>query len=235
MKKLIIAFLSSIFFFAVPIFAKPRSVTETSPVAILSITGNKSVPWFEGNSPSAYEGALTGKINEKMNRLSPERETAVSRLDYAYDSFVAAFGKKEGASIIEKELVASSDAYKKCLEGTPKYLSVRAGATGLKKLSDMSKKNARAVLNEIGAKSAFFMDFEFWKVRKNSKVLSALVILKVRVVNDEGKEIVSKRYSVESSSGIPISGKSYNTDGLLALLNFTIDEAIDKFISDSFE
>ena len=213
--------------------AKKQPLSSASPVAVMSVTGNKAVPWFDGNEKSASEGALTGKINEKMNKLSTERATAVSRLDYALEG-VRFRVEEKGAQMVEKERVLGSSSYKNNPGGTPKYLSAKAVATGYKSVFDMGRKNVRAVLSELGAQSAMFLDFEFWKVRKNSKELAALVILRARVVNADGKEIVSKRYSVESESRILLSGNSYNTEQLLSLLEFTVDDALDKFFDSAF-
>ena len=215
--------------------AKKIAPVTLSPACVLAVSGNASVPWFENNSNSERtEGILTAKINSKINKDDYERITSVERLDRACESVFSALGKN-GFQFFEKDAVLNSAAYKNCGEGSAKYLSTENCASGFKKFFDLDKKTAKKFMAAYKAKSAWFFDFEFRKVRKNNRAVAGLVIMKVRVVDENGKEVLARRYSQESGTALPLSGNAYDKKELSELLSATVDEVLERFLRERFE
>ena len=213
------------------------AIEEHSPIAIFSITGNSQVPWVADDPDNPDEadpdGFLTSMVNKMIDGQNPEIVTAIDRLDYADDSIRQILPEMTGCTILEKDKVISSTAYKNLNESYFNALSASKKATGYKDLMTIGSKPARITMNEIGAKSALIFDFTFQKKplkeNRGNREFAGLVTMKAKLLNKQGKEIINKTYEVLCPERMKISNHKYDKDAFILTLNAGIDDAIRQF------
>lgn len=216
------------------------SLQESSPVAVISIIGNTQVPWIDEDDETVLatdepeaESLLTSMASRIMDSNNPEILTAVDRLDYAFDSASMNILEMTGCAVLPKEEVLSSEAYTYL---TPSYfnsLTPTKTATGFKDLTTIGAKNARYLMDSIGAKSLLSLSFTFQKdVVKGTKTNGAIggvVTMKAKLLNNRGREIVNKIFVAKTSEPIKIMHGQYNKDSLVEQLENAIDDVMRQF------
>ena len=89
-------------------------------------------------------------------------------------------------------------------------------------------------MQEIGAKSLIFADFDFRKtVLSGSKwngSIAPMLTMKVHLVNERGKEVINRSFTLKGSDSVRSSGKNYDRDALVGLYPALIDNAISQFV-----
>ncbi len=216
------------------------SVKESSPVAIISITGNTQIPWVDEESeevsptgePEA-ESLLTSMASSFTNSQNPEILTAIDRLDYAYDSANLNLLELAGYTVLPKEELLSSEAYTYMAPSYFNMLTATKNATGFKDLSILGAKNARYIMEETGAKSLLTLSFTFQKelVRgtRSSGTVGGIVTMKAKILNSRGREVFNKIFVARTSGQIKIMHGQYNKETLIENLNDAIDDAMRQF------
>lgn len=216
------------------------SVKESSPVAIISITGNTQIPWVDEESeevsptgePEA-ESLLTSMASSFTNSQNPEILTAIDRLDYAYDSANLNLLELAGYTVLPKEELLSSEAYTYMAPSYFNMLTATKNATGFKDLSILGAKNARYIMEETGAKSLLALSFTFQKelVRgtRSSGTVGGIVTMKAKILNSRGREVFNKIFVAKTSGQIKIMHGQYNKETLIENLNDAIDDAMRQF------
>lgn len=216
------------------------SLQESSPVAVISIIGNTQVPWIDEDDETVLatdepeaESLLTSMASRIMDSNNPEILTAVDRLDYAFDSASMNILEMTGCAVLPKEEVLSSEAYTYL---TPSYfnsLTPTKTATGFKDLTTIGAKNARYLMDSIGAKSLLILSFTFQKdVVKGTKTNGAIggvVTMKAKLLNNRGREVLNKIFVAKTSEPIKIMRGQYNKDSLVEQLENAIDDVMRQF------
>lgn len=216
------------------------SLQESSPVAVISIIGNTQVPWIDEDDETVLatdepeaESLLTSMASRIMDSNNPEILTAVDRLDYAFDSASMNILEMTGCAVLPKEEVLSSEAYSYM---TPSYfnsLTPTKTATGFKDLTTIGAKNARYLMDSLGAKSLLILSFTFQKdVVKGTKTNGAIggvVTMKAKLLNNRGREVLNKIFVAKTSEPIKIMRGQYNKDSLVEQLENTIDDVMRQF------
>ncbi len=220
---------------------KNISLDGKSPMAVVSVTGTSLVPWQEKTKNDSDEtlstdGAFNALLNKAIDGKNPEIATAVDRLDYADESFRRIMAETAGVQIIGKSEVVSSDIYEYTRGSFYNSLSDSVCATGYKDMSVLGAKRARIIEEELGAKSLASMDFSFKKVivkgNKQKGEMAALVTMKIKILDERGREFVNKEYTRKSEKSILISSGYYKKEELLGFINVTIDDLITQFAAE---
>ena len=208
------------------------ALQRSTPAAVITIIGNPDVPWYsEDPEENSDSGLLTNIVNNAVNSQNPELLTAIDRLDYADDSIRHILPEIAGCEILEKGSVVGTDTYKHLHASYFNTLSATKKATDYKDLSTIGAKNARMLMKEIGAKSLIVMDFSFYKLRINKKAgkeCAALAFMKIKVLDERGKEIINEEYTAQTKP-IKIYSDGYDKDELVALFPEAIDNVIQQF------
>ena len=131
-------------------------------------------------------------------------------------------------------MVKAAENYVSINENIFNLLDSTIGATGFKKLNTIGGKRARLLMQEIGAKSLIFVDFDFRKTvlsgtKWNGKI-APMLSMKVHLVNARGKEVISRTFTLKGSESVRSSGKKYDKDALVELYPALIDNAISQFV-----
>ena len=214
------------------------SLAENSPAAIVSINGTNLVAWQEketndNDEEYSTDGVLNSLVNKVISGKDPEISTAIDRLDYADDSFRQIVPEITGLKILDKKDVVDSDAYKYTRGSFYNALSDTAKATDYKDMSVIGAKRARMLMEQIGANSLVSMDFTFRKIlakgNRSEGQLTAFVRMKIKVLNNRGKEIINKEYTAQGTDTTIISGGYYKKDDLIEIIKKTTDDLITKF------
>lgn len=214
------------------------SLADNSPAAIVSINGTNLVAWQEketndNDEEYSTDGVLNSLVNKVISGKDPEISTAIDRLDYADDSFRQIVPEITGLKILDKKEVVDSDAYKYTRGSFYNALSDTAKATDYKDMSVIGAKKARMLMEQIGANSLVSMDFTFRKIlakgNRSEGQLTAFVRMKIKVLNNRGKEIINKEYTAQGADTTIISGGYYKKDDLIEIIKKTTDDLITKF------
>lgn len=217
---------------------KNISLEGKSPMAVVSIIGTNLVSWQEqtqndNDETLSTDGAFNALLNKAIDGKNPEIATAVDRLDYADESFRRIMAETANLQILEKSKVVDTDIYEYTRGSFYNSLSDSARATGYKDMTVIGAKKARMLESELGAKSLATMDFNFKKTiikgnRQNGK-LAALVTMKIKILDERGREFINKEYTGVSSKTTPIISGYYKKEELISLINETIDDLITQF------
>ncbi|MBR6912602.1 MAG: hypothetical protein IKN34_02175, partial [Treponema sp.] len=84
MKKILTFLLLAIpFFYSCK--SVPKDLRSYSPVAIITVYSNPSVPWYDERTgkESVDDGILSGAVNRLINKENPEVTTVQKRIDEA--------------------------------------------------------------------------------------------------------------------------------------------------------
>ncbi len=218
------------------------TLEEFSPSAVISIIGNTQVPWVDHDEevttptgePEA-ESTLTSLASQFTDSKNPELMTAIDRLDYVYDSLAQNLPELTGIEVLSKDDVIKSETYEDLRSSYFNMLSATKKATGYKDLTTIGGKTARVFFNSIGAKSGIIVSCTFQKdIAKGSRsngMIKGIATLKIKLLNEKGKEVLNKIYASDTEAIKIVSG-DYNKDELVTLLNDAIDAAIRQFCID---
>lgn len=220
---------------------KNINLNEHSPTAIISITGTNLVAWLDSKQNDNDEddntdGVLNSMVNRAIGGKNPEIATAVDRLDYADDSFRHIVPEITGIEVLDKDKVVNSEIYKRTMGTFYNSLTDNAKGTNYKDMTVIGAKKARILMRELGVNSLVSMNFNFKKVlakgTKQNGQAAAFVIMKIKVIDSKGRELINKEYTRRSTETAEITGGYYNKEELLDLINKTIDELITEFAHD---
>ena len=218
----------------------PVYLDENSPIAIITIAGNSSVPWEAENPDDPDEADADGLLSSLVNKLidgeNPEILTAVDRLDYADEAFRSVLSEVAGCEFIEKDKLLSSAQYKKI---RPTYFNILTStkiATGYKDLSVIGAKNARLLMKDVGATSLISATFTFEKKLLNGNRFNGTcagnVKMQVKLINSRGKEIINREYTAITSEKTTIAHHKYDKDAFVETLAEAIENVIRQFAID---
>lgn len=213
------------------------AIQEHSPVAVVSIIGNSSIPWVSDNPNDNDDGDPDGLLSSVVNKLidgdNPEIVTSVDRLDYANDSFSQILTEMTGCVVLPKESVVKSEAYADLGGSYFNLLAATKTGTDFKDLTGFGGKKARIALEKMGAKSAVVLNFTFQKkLLKGNKWngdMCGLVTMKARMLNSRGKELINRTYTAQTSQRTKITSHKYDKNAFVATVNEAIDNAIRQF------
>lgn len=213
------------------------ALKDHSPVAVFSIMGSTQITWTS-DSPEEYGqnqsgGVLGTLVNKFLDGDNPELTTAVDRLDYADDSLRQILPELTGCEILDRNEVISSEVYANVSASHFNTLSALSSATGYKDLTTFSAKEMRGAMKELGAKTAVLLHFTFQKKiisgnRWNGK-FGAIVTMRVRLVNEKGKEYFKGTFTARSADKIKISNRQYDKAAFVETVKPTIDSLIRQF------
>lgn len=214
----------------------PVVVADKSPAAIISVIGNMLIPWEVENPEDDDDdgnGLLSGMVSKLIDGNNPEILTAVDRLDYIDDSFRHIVPELTGCEVLAKDEVLNSEAYGKIRSTFYNSLSSTKRATGYKDLSIIGGKNARLLMQDVGAKSLFILNADFSKrVAKGSKrngEIAGVVELKIKMLDEKGRETINKVYTSVTDQNVRVTSGDYNKNELVANINGAVDNCIRQF------
>lgn len=212
-----------------------------NPLLTISVTGNSTLPWYEevnGEIKAAETGTLQDLINNKFKSVDPELVTSVDRLDSAEQSIRSSFENIFGTQVIEKQTLIESKAWTTLSESFFKTLNTNETATDLKDLRSASSFQIRSLCKELGAKGVIIADFEFYKkIVKGNKYngeISPYITMKLRIIDDKGKEQLYKTFKSTYAKSVHISGRDYDKNALVDLYPEAIESLINQALMSLF-
>lgn len=211
-----------------------------SPVAVVSVIGNSSIPWVKeekGNGvKSGSDGLLTNMVNKMIDGDNPEMTTAVDRLDYAAESFSKILPELAGCEVLPSEQVVNNEFYQDMRGSFYNSLISTKSATNYKDFTTLKGKNAAQLASELNAKSLAILNFTFEKkLTKGNKwngECQVVVTMKAKILDEKGKELVNKTYSSQSAKVIRIRNHKYEKQEVSDNSYDEIDNVIRKFAAE---
>ncbi len=207
-----------------------------SPLAIITVTGNSSLPWYvltkDGEEPSANKGLLQNAINSKFYDDDPEFTSSYNRLDYAEDAVRRIFGEIADIDFIDRETVLASKKYKSMNSGILSAFNTTITATDYKDLRTPDRYEVKKLCEDVGAKGCLVLDFEFFKKTTKGNSISGDVVpyvkMRIKMYDSNGKEIKYKNYKLEGSQVLKIKGRNYDTEEFIAMYPEVIDQLLTQ-------
>lgn len=215
-------------------------VKNYEPIAVVSVIGNKTVPWYEEKDPNKYEdkksgGTLTAAVTKFFDSDNPEFSLHQERIDYLEESVRMIISDMLDVEVLDKKDVVESEIYKKTKIPLYSILPSTANATGYKDLSVIAGKRAKDLARGLGAKSLIVVQAEFNKKSLKGNGLftsnvSPYVKLTIKLIDETGKVIKNKYVELVDDEKLEVAGTNYDKDALVALFPNLIDDAIRQYI-----
>ncbi len=214
----------------------PITFDNRSPIGILSVMGNSAITWYsdKDSDEDMSDGLLTTMVNKLIDSNNPEVTTGVDRADYTDESLRSMLEEIGGVKVIAKDKVLKSSTYQAYSRSPLAFLDTSVAATGYTKLGGLSAKTARNIMREIGAKSLIIANIDCHKTlysgnNRNGKV-QGMVTLKIKFIDERGKEIVNKEFTVLSDDLVIMRGRKYDKAEFVESFKELIDNSIKLFI-----
>ena len=213
----------------------PVEIAKEFPIAIVSISSNTTVPWYDPNKNQNDEddinedGLINSMLNKSVNAKNPEISSNKDRIAYAEEKLISMLETKGGFQLLDKDTVLNSSIYKGINGGLLDFMSASCIPEGYKKLSPDSRKIARMLMDKLGAKSLMYITFQFEKEKSHSEVY-ARTTMGVRILNNKGKLVVRKDYVALSANSVHMYGNSFDKQSLVELFPESIEAAVNRFL-----
>ena len=237
MKKSIFALLGAIPFLY-GCASTPKNLKEFSPVAIMTVYSNPSVPWYDEktNSESVEDGILSGAVNRLINRKNPEHEERQERINYA-SSLLSEKMRDFGLEVIDPTTNKDGSAYKDAGSDFTDYIGNTVPAEGYSAITSSNGKMNRTFCKETGAKSVLYVNFRFQKVMVqegvHNKGVAARVVMSVFGTDSNGKKIINKEYkAVSEGYANLVKSSNWDKEKVLSFYPELEDRLITKFLVD---
>lgn len=214
------------------------STSDYSPIALISVTGNQTLPWYKEVDEKNFSetdgtGVLSTLVNKLIDANNPEYLSYQDRLDYSEESFHHILSDLGAGSVVDKNVLLESTVYSKISEGLLKDFNSDLASTGLKKLDGIGGKNARLLMEEVGAKSIIIADFKFTKKllkgHKRTGMLAAHGEMSIKFYDSRGKQLTTEDYMSTSLIQLPIEKGEYDKNALVDSFPEVIDNLIGQF------
>lgn len=243
-KKIIAASLCAII--TVSFFSGCKSTEFTpevySPVAIVTVNANYSLPWVveEKDRTNEEDGKISNSslnvfFNSLLNSSDPEILTAPARTDMAGEIIRNTF-INNGFEVIPVEKVYETPSIKKSRLNFLNSVGGFKPATGYKTYENPSSKREKDICSFTGAKSTMYFILEFRKEKKQTGFLTseirAHVTLKANVTDSRGKKILKDSYVGISSDCVIMDNKNYDRNEVVELYPEAIQNAMNLFMED---
>ncbi len=241
--KLVLLHLFTILIFFVGCASTHVALADMAPVAVVTVTANRTLPWLEkeeasnnGDAVDDADGLLSYAANKLLGKNNVEILTDQDRVDWAAESLNRLLEETGGLEVVSPEKVVSSKTYTESRENILNYMVALVSAGDYKNFMSIGAKKARLFMDDIGAKSLVMANFTFQKScasgNKWTGEIAASVTMEIRLLDSRGKEVLNRTYRAISGETVPMRNRSYDKEALIELFPDTIDVAVNKFIMD---
>lgn len=215
-------------------------IHEYSPVAIVSVYGNSTLPWYtpEENRVSNEQetgGLLSKYVNQALGANNPEMQTVQTRIDMAAESLRGIL-EQNGIEVISHEELSKTTPYTAKQIKWLSYLDKDLGADGFRIMDYSNSKRNRTICQQTGAKSTIFAEFKFEKEKKNVGLVghevAARVTMLVYVADSNGKKVLKKKYSGVSAQTTPYKNGNWDKQTVVDMFPDLIESVIHQFVFD---
>lgn len=216
----------------------PKNLKEFSPVAIMTVYSNPSVPWYDEktNSESVEDGILSGAVNRLINRKNPEHEERQERINYA-GSLLSEKMRDFGLEVIDPTTNKDGSAYKNAGSDFTDYIGNTVPAEGYSAITSSNGKMNRTFCKETGAKSVLYVNFRFQKVMVqegvHNKGVAARVVMSVFGTDSNGKKIINKEYKAVSEGYADlVKSSNWDKEKVLSFYPELEERVITQFLTE---
>lgn len=221
--------------------AKPVYIQDYSPITVVSVYSNSSVPWYvkdtsgSANESTTQGGLISSSLNKVLEANNPEYMTVNSRIDDAADTLVRLL-EDNGVQVTDKSLLQDTTMYKSGFNKFMQKLETSTCADGYMIFDYNGKKRNRNVAAETGGSGTLFAEFIFQKQKVAASLTSnnvaARVTLKVYVADANGNKILYKTYTAVSSDSIPYNNGNWDRNVVVGYFPAVVESVVNQFILD---
>ncbi|MBR4598990.1 MAG: hypothetical protein IKO39_02950 [Treponema sp.] len=216
----------------------PQNLKDFSPVAIMTVYSNPSVPWYDEktNSESVEDGILSGAVNRLINKKNPEHEERQERINQA-SALLSEKMREFGLEVIDPTTNKDCSSYKEAGSGITDYLGNTVPAQGYEAITSSNGKRNRNMCRESGAKSVLYVNFRFQKVMAkegvHNKGVAARLVMSVFGTDSSGKKIISKEYKAVSEGYADlIKSSNWDKEKVLSFYPDLEEQIITQFLTE---
>lgn len=217
------------------------SSTDLSSVAIVTVSGNSSIPWFvpENKRKNEDDGVisksgLSTMLNKALRGNDAELLTIESRIDNSAEILIQSFNEY-GIDVLPAEKVYEAPVLN---QQSFNFLTDFSGSTpaqGYGVISYTSKVRNKEICESTGAKTTCFAEFEYRKYKKeisfSENYVYAHVVMKVYMADEKGNKIMQKNFTALSDDYVSMSTiKGYSKEKLVELFPSAIKNACTQLM-----
>lgn len=218
------------------------SPADLSSLAIVTVTGNSSVPWYVPPAERINEddgiisnSGLSAMLNKALRGNDPELLTIESRIDNSAEIVQDTF-KDYGIDVLPVEKVYESPVLS---QQSFNFLTDFSGSTpaqGYGVISYTSRVRNKEICETTGAKTTCFVEFEYRKFKEqvsfSENHVYAHVVMKVYMADVNGKKILQKEFTALSDDFTTMNViKGYSKDKLVALFPSAVKNACNQLMA----
>lgn len=228
------AALAVVFFFGCSSTKQP--LMSYGPVGILSVTGSVNLPYYEDEVETEItgDGLLSKSITSVIYRDNPEITTAQTRLDYCIETMEKLISENAGIEVIGKEQFLASPVYQGFHQSVLSFADPLVYPTNYKKISELGAKNARLLMNDIGANSLLTANFKFYKTLVDGTKYKGKISVRIEadftLYNSSGKAVLTDSVSCSSFETTDIDMLKYDKNAIVNMIPALTEEAVSKFV-----
>lgn len=214
---------------------------DLSSVAIVSVSGNTSIPWYvpvnertDEDDGEISNSGLSAMVNKTLRGNDAELLSIETRIDSSAEILKETFGDF-GIDVVPVEKVYETPVLD---QRTFNFLTDYTGSTpaeGYDVVNFTSKVRNKEICSYTGAKCVCFAEFEYRKYKKQVSFeendIYAHVTMKIYMENAEGKKILQKEFVAISDDYVAASTiKKYSKEKLVELFPSAIKNACNDLL-----
>lgn len=212
-------------------------VNESSPIAVLTVFSNPTLPWYDpqAKSKSEPDDSVPSQLIKKSYQENPELNTAQKRIDSACLALMKGL-EDAGIEVVDKEAFSDADEYQKLSKSFLSGLDTDLSAEGLRILDYMNGKKYLPLAEMTDAGSMMFVEFTFNKqktpVGLHDNYILARTTMNVYIYDRTGQKVFHKKYTGLSETGPLDDNGYYNKNELVERFPETVDFAVACLVRD---
>jgi len=210
-------------------------LTDVRPIALVSVVSNLDINW-QGQEP--VNPNLAGSSTRRAIRADPDL-TLVSNAEELITTAERLIRESMTASgnliiLAERDTVLHSRAYREAELDTRRMNREHIMPAGYRLVSPRDRAFPPALAAETDIQRSMFIDFTFTKSMRSGFArtgnASADVDMRVLILDDTGRTMYSRTFSLSSRGRLSVSNGMYSHSALMALFESAIIDASFEFL-----
>ena len=242
MKKSVLMKKSVFILAALPLFligckTPPKiDLVDYSPIAIVSVYSNSSLPWYSKEGEKNPEDSLvTSDLNKVIEKNNPEYQTVQSRIDDAAHILEKCLSEN-GVTLVDMDAVKNTTVYGSGFNKFYQQATTSTAADGYMVLDYNGNARNRSIARESGAGGTLFAEFIFQKQKIQNGLfdenVAAKVTMKVYVADSTGKKLLYRTYRGLSPESIPYDNGNWDRGTLVSYFPGVVESVVNAFVID---
>ena len=210
-------------------------IYDVKPIALVTVVSNVDINWRTGERANPN---LVGSATRRTLRADSDlaiistAENLISTAERLFRDSMAASGGL--IDLVDRETVFNSRAYQEAELNRRRMSREHALPAGYRLIDPRNRDFPQALAAETGIQRTMFLEFTFSKAMRSgfgrTGTGGADVDMRVVILNDEGRTLYSRTFSMGSRGTVSVSNGVYSESGLMSLFESVILDASFEFL-----